>query len=316
MIETVTTKPRNTFSSKRLPNLIIAGVRKAGTTSLFHYLSQHPDICPCQVKEPSYFVRLKYQRELAPFDDYLKLFDHAQDQRFLMEASPGYFSGGADIALPLARALDRPYTIVILRDPIDVVWSNYNFLRSRLRLDKEVSFEEYLDLSLQHRSAGTDRLRENQDYNSLLAGLYSLHLPAWCDVLGDRLKVVFFDDLIQSPSMVVETLCEWLGIDSQVSKRLDYSVENKTEQYRLASLQHLALVINRSCKPIFRHMHPLKKSLRRVYYLVNRDSGPKSVMSDTCREVLREFFAESNKHVAAHLSELSDRPLPHWLHPT
>ena len=48
------------MTEPRLPNLVIAGVPKAGTTSLFNYLAQHPDICPSDVKETRYFEPLRY----------------------------------------------------------------------------------------------------------------------------------------------------------------------------------------------------------------------------------------------------------------
>ncbi len=53
-----TSEPGRT--SARVPNLVIVGVVKSGTTSLFNYLSQHPDICPSDVKETRYFDPLRF----------------------------------------------------------------------------------------------------------------------------------------------------------------------------------------------------------------------------------------------------------------
>ena len=55
----------------RLPNLLIVGVAKAATTSLFQYLAQHPDIFPAELKELRYFTPLRYAEPLPPIGSYL-----------------------------------------------------------------------------------------------------------------------------------------------------------------------------------------------------------------------------------------------------
>src|SRR3712207_9448996 len=65
----------------RLPNLIIAGVGKGGTTSLFRYLGQHPQVCASRVKELRYFQSLRYGEPMAPLDQYTRHFAHWNGQR-------------------------------------------------------------------------------------------------------------------------------------------------------------------------------------------------------------------------------------------
>src|SRR5688500_8554449 len=60
----------------RLPNLIIAGVPKGGTTSLFRYLAQHPDICAARNKELRYFDAVRYGEPVAPLSSYAEHFGH------------------------------------------------------------------------------------------------------------------------------------------------------------------------------------------------------------------------------------------------
>src|SRR5688572_22585305 len=92
----------------RLPNLVIAGVPKAGTTSLFSYLTQHPEVCGSDVKEPRYFNPLRLGSELGPIEDYAAHFGHCAGQRYAMEASPGYSYGGGPLARGLREALPDP----------------------------------------------------------------------------------------------------------------------------------------------------------------------------------------------------------------
>ena len=91
----------------RLPNLVIAGVGKAGTTSLFWYLSQHPDICASHEKEIRYFAALtEGGSELPPLESYAAHFRHCRGERYALEASPQYFHGGARVVAAV-RELDR-----------------------------------------------------------------------------------------------------------------------------------------------------------------------------------------------------------------
>lgn len=295
------------------PNLIIAGVRKAGTTSLFHYLRQHPQICPCRLKEPSYFIPLKYDREPRPLAEYLELFSHCEDEPCVMEASPGYFSGGAKIADAIAETLGTPRVVVILRNPCQTFGSNFNFLRSRLKLPKGTRMEEYLDRCEELHREGVDGLHEHRYYNSLHAGMYYRFLPAWSDAFGERLKILFFEDLATAPVATVKALCDWLELPSAPADSFDYSVENKTEQYRIGWLQHLALSANRRYKPILRRFHAIKKGLRTAYYLANRDPAGNQSMSPECHERLQALYAEPNLRLAGQLRQMGYDRLPAWL---
>jgi hypothetical protein len=295
------------------PNLIICGVRKAATTSLFYYLSQHPDVGACRIKEPSYFTPLKYGRQPRPWGEYLKLFSHCRDKKYRMEATPGYFSGGADLAYPIARMLDRPRVVVILRNPVETFASNFNFLRSRTRIDLHMSMEEYLEACEDMHARGADRLWENRDYNSLLAGTYCQFLPAWQDALGERFKVLFFEDLMNDPKGVVRSLFAWLELPTAPAETLNYSIENKTEQYKTRWLQRLALACNRRWGFFFQRFHGVKQCLRNAYYLINRDPGGNRPLPAACRARLESIFAEPNRRLVEQLLRSGHQRLPSWL---
>ena len=133
----------------KLPNFFIAGVPKAGTTSLHRYLCQHPQVYMSPIKEPTFFAaadllsqddfRRRQERERAAlqsylagpqagpaplyvtdWDDYLKLFRNVQDETAIGDASAGYFwlpsaAGAIRAKVPDARL------IFMLRDPADRV---------------------------------------------------------------------------------------------------------------------------------------------------------------------------------------------------
>ena len=71
------------------PNFIIAGVNKAGTTSLFSYLASHPEVTRSSVKETCYFLPVRYGKSVDRLDDYLSLFDQKSAMPIVLESTPG-----------------------------------------------------------------------------------------------------------------------------------------------------------------------------------------------------------------------------------
>src|SRR4051812_47367914 len=77
-----------------LPNLVIAGFSKCGTTTLFNLLATHPDVHPASTKETRYFQPVRYGEPLAPVEDYRRYFRGYAGQRVVMECTPDYVYGG------------------------------------------------------------------------------------------------------------------------------------------------------------------------------------------------------------------------------
>jgi hypothetical protein len=295
-----------------LPNLVIAGVAKAATTSLFRYLGQHPDICPSSVKEARYFTALRYGEPLAPVADYARGFRHWRNERYRMEATPGYFPGGRVVASAIDTLLPDSRVIVLLRDPVRRCWSWYAFMRGTDRIPREMGFPEYLDRCADLHAQDVDRLRENQPFWGLGGGCYDAWIDDWIAVFGDRLHIEFFDDLVASPRSMVEGVCEWLGVDAAPCASFDYSVENRTVQSRNRRLLRMARSLNRRGERFLaRHPHA-KRTLRGFYYRINADKAPLS-LDDASRERLARFYGLHNERLAASLTASGRTTLPSWL---
>ena len=84
---------------------IIAGVNKAGTTSLFVSLSTHPDVAPSSIKETRYFLPARYGEPLPPTAQWDAYFADAGDRPVHLEATPSYFYGGAAVAQAMRERL-------------------------------------------------------------------------------------------------------------------------------------------------------------------------------------------------------------------
>ena len=127
------------------PNFIIAGFPKCGTTSLFHYLKQHPEIFMPNQKELHFFTQPQiYKLNKGPKDkvvkqshiksekEYLELFKSVKDEIAVGDASPSYINYPENFGM-IKQYLNDPKVIVIVRDPIDRAYSNYLHLKRELR---------------------------------------------------------------------------------------------------------------------------------------------------------------------------------------
>jgi hypothetical protein len=296
------------------PNLVIAGVAKAGTTSLFRYLAQHPDVCPSSVKEVRYFTALRYGEPLPPLTEYTAVFAHWAGERYRMEATPGYYPGGGAVARAMDEVLPDCRVIVLFRDPVQRCWSWYRFVRSTARIPKDMSFDTYLDRCTELHRDGVDHLREHQPFWGLGGGCYDSWIEDWLTTFGSRLRLEFFEDLVAEPQAVTEGVCGWLGVDTDACAGFAYNVENKTVQYKNGGLQRLALSLNRGGERFFGRHPGLKRRLRGAYYRVNADSGTERLDAGA-RERLSAFYAPHNERLAASLRAAGRDQLPAWLAP-
>ena len=90
---------------------IIAGVNKAGTTSLFVSLSTHPDVAPSSIKETRFFLPARYGQPLPPAAEWDAYFADAGDRPVHLEATPSYFYGGAAVAEAMRTRLVDPHAL-------------------------------------------------------------------------------------------------------------------------------------------------------------------------------------------------------------
>ncbi|GIK09603.1 MAG: hypothetical protein PGMFKBFP_01653 [Anaerolineales bacterium] len=299
-----------------LPNLIIAGVAKAGTTSLFTYLALHPDICSSKIKEIGYFVPLRWGNSLAlSLDEYSSYFSHCHEDvspRYFMEASPGYFPGGKKIAEAMKQTLGDAKIILIFREPISRLFSLFTFYKSRLKLSPEMSFREYVRLC-ETMTADELRKTENQVYGGLEASYYGKLIADWFETFGDPgVKVLFFEQFRNNPHNVVAGIYDWLELDYEIPLPFEATVENKTMSFRNGFLQRMALKINRLAEGYWRSNPNVKRNLRRLYYVLNGRAVHDLIDNET-RMYLQEKFLPSNQRLALELINRGYTTFPEWL---
>ena len=291
---------------------VIAGVNKAGTTSLFVALSEHPDVAPSAIKETRFFLPARYGRPLessAVWDEYFA--GAPTDPGVRLEATPSYIYGGASVARAMQGVLREPHAIFVLREPVSRAISFFTYQKVRLRIPAEQPITEYLAHA---DSLGPDAFSDPQHepWFAVGGGCYADFLPGWIDTLGaDRVLVVDFDRWVNEQLAVRDEVAGWLGLDRAGFPARDDTSENRTTGYRSAGLQRVALAGNDRLEPLFRRHPTLKRTLRSLYYRVNgRNAGeeiPESVRDDLARR-----FEEPNARLAA-LLRANHLAMPGWL---
>lgn len=296
----------------RLPNLVVAGVTKAGTTTLFHCLVQHPEICGGTEKQVAYFSPLRHAGgELGPLDEYRAAFRGCTTQRYALDATPNYFTGGGEIVDAIKATLDEPKIVLSFREPADRVWSSYRYARSRARIPTAMTFEGYVDEGRRLYHAGEHLLPAHRAVNAYGTGFYGDEIDAWLSGFGDDLRVIFFDDIVADVQRCVVDLCGWLGIDVAIVDSFDLAPRNTTVDPRRPGLRRLGEEVLRIADPMLTRVPKLRAKLVDGYHAVNsRDSDatrPADVLAG-----LRVDYAASNQVVADRL-RARGYELPSWL---
>jgi hypothetical protein len=293
-------------------NTIIAGVNKAGTTSLFVSLSAHPQVAPATVKETRYFLPARYGHPLDPVSVYESYFEAATDEPIRLEATPSYVYGGKPLIDRLVEVCGAPKVIVVLREPVSRLLSFFEYQKVRLRFPEEMTLEEYLEQADAVPADAFDADPDVEKWIGFRGGCYADYLPAWRDALGDNLRIVFFEDLTADPDVVLHDLAVWLGIDPSAFPEDALSSENRTTSFRNRGFQRVALVVNDRFERFWRRHHKLKQRLRAVYYRLNGRKA-KPPVSEATRAALEERYREPNHRLAEQLRAMGYADLPPWL---
>lgn len=199
---------------RALPDFMIIGAQRAGTSSLYRYLAAHPQIVPSVRKETEYFSREYRLGE----DWYRAHYPLRLRPGLTFEATPDYlcFPGAAERASALVPAAR---IVVILRDPVERAWSHYNHM---VRLGfEELSFDDALETESSRiaddlAAIGDSGRRPNEflRFNYTYRGHYAEQIRAWIDAFGrDQTHVVTFEELMEKPAAVLPALTDFLGVE-------------------------------------------------------------------------------------------------------
>ena len=299
-----------------MKNLIIAGVHKAGTTSLFTYLSWHPKICVSEIKETHFFSDESFLKKHTSYLDY---FSGCPQNSIFVEASPEYIYGKKKTARKIKENLNDVKLIFILRNPTDKIISSFKHRKKNLLFDKNYMFTDFYNDFLKIKSL--NELEEGVDKHSeytteLLDGCYIDYIPLWYDVFNaSQIKVLFFEDLKNNPKEVLSEICDWELIDKTIYDNREFTVENKSVVFKYKILQKITLYGAKKMEPVIRKNYQLKNALRSIYYSINLDNS-NSKKEDENQEVhfeLTQLYSEKNLKLKQFLLKKGYNKFPEWL---
>lgn len=298
----------------RLPNLLVVGVPKAGTGSLFAYLTQHPDICGADEKEVGYFNFFDPRRGQGappPVEEYAGHFCDCGNERYAMEATPTYSYGGRPVIDAIRSTLGSPRIVVSLRNPVDRLWSAYTFQRELGNLTAFRGFDDYLEECLRRRRDGS-RPVPRDHMHGLHIGFYADYLPEWLEEFGEDVRVVFAERLASDPVAEVHALFRWLDIDGSGVSGLDLAPRNVTRHPRSVRTARIVYSVKRAGDRMGLLPPGVRRPLRRLYRWSNSGQLTER-MSHSTRARVEEVYGPSNVAVAERLREHGYRELPEWL---
>lgn len=303
----------------RMPNFLIIGAPKSGTTSLYHYLTQHPQLFMSPNKEP-YFFAFEGSRPTfsGPGDDiawinaqsvvelseYQQLFEGAGDGQLCGEASTMY--------LYIKDSCDRIYhytpeikLIAFLRHPVDRAYSHYKHLRRDGR-EWEGDFGRAMAKEAERIEKGW-----SPAWHYRQVGLYCEQIQRYQERFSaEQLRFYLYDDLVKSPQSVYQGIFEFLGVDAQLT--VDTSKRhNTTAAVRKNKLLHDFLTRPNRLKSVLRQVIPenVRQPLSAKVYQKN------ATAIQPLSEELRSELTRSFEPEILRLQDLIKRDLSEWLKP-
>ena len=300
--------------SKKLPNFLIVGAAKCGTSSLHKYLDQHPDIFMSKVKEPRFI-----SSQVTPFplngpgdhkveawyvknyDAYAKLFEGAEGYPVVGESSADtlYFYKGT---IPVIKQyLGDPKIIIMLRNPVKRTFSAYQHMVRDLRED--LSFEDGL-------KEEPNRIINNWEliYHYKAVSLYYDSVKAFLDNFSS-VKIILTEDQEKRPQQVLRDIFRFLNVDPNcdVNTEIRYNMSGKPKSQWLHQFFFEGNIARRIAQPIARTLFSHETRMRIAQKIQEKNLTRLTINPDTKNE-LQQYFEDDIRK----LEKLLNRDLSLW----
>lgn len=297
----------------KLPNFLIVGAAKCGTTSLYYYLKEHPEIFLSNKKELRFLSSMPGNFKgpgddlvnntiTKSFSEYIKNFSEAKSEKVIGDVSPDYLYYYKISIENAKKYLDNPRIIIILRNPIDRAFSQYlHFLRDGREC---LSFEESLE-------AAEKRKEDNWEWawQYLEVGFYYKQVKAYIDNFSE-VKIYLYDDLLSSPLKLIQDIYSFLGVNPTFVPDLGkkYNVSLLPKNYLLHAFLTQPNLLKTLLKPLLKIFFSDKRLAKLV-----ENSKARNLYKPKMKEETRRYLISLYHNDILQLQKLINRDLSHWL---
>ncbi len=254
---------------RRKPNLFIVGAPKCGTTAMYEYLKVHPQIYMSPVKEPYFFGKdiIFYTLKRPTIDEYLSLFDLANDEMYLGEASITYLYS-KEAAREIYEFNPDARIIIMLRNPVEMLYS----------LHSQLLFTEVEDIKDFEEALNAEPLRKQMKriprkctivnflfYREWVK--YPEQIRRYLNLFGEKqVHIILYNDFRKNVRETYRKTLEFLGCDTSFGPE-KFDVINPNKVIRGRWILHL---LNRSLSVrLARIIFPSKTLRQKIAYAIN-----------------------------------------------
>ena len=302
-------------------HLVIAGVTRAGTTSLYNYLADHPNVARSTIKETRFFLASDELKRMHRFEEGLDAYENyfpnvsggrggfrGDFRGIRLEATPDYFYCPL-AAKRIAESLPGSHVVLIFRDPIARLISWRRYAVQNGLLDPAVSLADYIDRQF---AVDADDTPPPQHMRALREGRYARYLDPWLEHFNqDQLTVLSYSQLLNEPAALVKQLCNRLGLDPAFYDRYDFKVHNASRPVRLPGIHAAYRSLIWRIKPHVHDKPAARAVLRRVRRVTDavlgrsakHDATPASAdqLTDADRARLEAYYRDQPEQLCAKL---------------
>ncbi|MCC5898468.1 MAG: sulfotransferase [Phormidium sp. BM_Day4_Bin.17] len=318
-----------------LPNFLIIGAAKSGTTSLYRYLDSHPEIYMSRNKEPMFFALEGADLDsftgpgdaawlksfaVTNLSDYKKLFEGANEEKALGEASTMYLYSSS-CPQRIQNYCPDAKLIVLLRQPIQQAFSMFlHRLRTGFYQEYLVDNDpSHLEQHFVEEFLKSDELDETWVYHwhyKEMSAYYS-QLKRYFDRFNrHQIKIFLFDDLNHNPTQLLRDTFEFLGVDSDfVPPNLaqKYNVHKDLNQKPKNKAVHQFLMRPNPVKSLMKPLFSEKLRGKLNFWLRQRNmETTKQPLSIKLSPETRQKLTEVHRDEILKLQDLIQRDLSHW----
>ena len=296
-----------------LPNFLIVGAAKSGTSSLHNYLNQHPQVFMpsynkegMKVKEPRFLIKDLVQHRLHngiwTFEEYQSLFTDVKDEKAIGESTVLYLYYYKHAIKNIIHYLGEDVKIIImLRNPADRAYSAFQHVSRGFKENN--SFERSLEIE-------TGRMEKEENLTPMVMykemGMYYEMVKAYMESFKN-VHIIFYEDFRDKIESEMNKTYNFLGISNNIE--IDFITKHNVggKRWKDEKMKHVFMKDN-PIKSILKSVLPkkIRKGMRNK--LVKASTNKVEPMKGETRKGLNDYFRQDVKK----LSELLNKDLQHW----